>query len=624
MNKIFLVIALLILITSGSYGEEIAPPPKHLSPELEAYLDPIMRQEMQQRHTPGAVVVVVLNGEIVLQKGYGFADRDQRTPVKANRTQFRMGSISKLFTTTAILQLAEEGKLNLHDDVNKYLKTFQIKNPFPEPVRVFHLLTHTAGFDERNLGSATLKASEAQSLAQYLPGNMPPCVRPPGSLISYSNHGFTLAGYLVELVSGMPFDQYVEEHILKPLGMHSSTINVKESRSPELATGYLFENKDYEAVPFDYVNDGPADGLVSTAPDMARFMLANLQQGRYGNTQILRPETLAEMQAQHFTHHPDMPGWCYGYYEEYRNNLRGLVHDGTVYGFTSRVYLVPEKQFGFFVASNRDTTSGALLAPALTNTLLDFYFPERKKHIHPEDATPEFTRRAHLCEGYYRLTCYANTTLEKIEVLMGFAPEIKVVLNPDNTLMIADKDYVEIEPFYFEHTNGNSFASFRQNADGVVTNVFLEQDAFERLQWYETNRFQLTFAGSCLAVFIFTCFLCLIRALRRKRKPEIGRLYLLSGITSAAHLIFVPVLIQTIARRHLFELSYAVPFLLKAALLLPILALILAPFLWISLVKSWKQHAGALFERMYFCIMAIAATGFLWILNYWNLIGFRY
>lgn len=623
VKALFICSFLLSLVVSRADAGKSAPP-RQLSSELETYLDPIVRHELQAHHTPGAAVLVVLNGQIVLEKGYGLANREEHTQVKANKTVFRMGSVSKLFTTTAVLQLVEQGKLHLQDPVNPYLKTFQIDNPFPEPVRVFHLLTHTAGFDERIMGTATLKESEVVPLGQYLANRMPPCVRRPGDLISYSNHGFTLAGYLVELISGMPFEDYVKKHILAPLGMHSSTFNVKESQSPNLATGYIFENGDFHQVPFDYVNDDPADGLVSTASDMARFMIANLQQGRYGNAQILKPETVADMQSQHFTHHAGMPGWCYGFYEEYGNNVRSLVHDGAVFGYTTRVLLVPEKKLGVFVATNRDMTSGPFVASVITSRLLDFYFPAAQRHVRPGIVSPDFARRARLCEGYYRHTSNVVRTLEKIGVLMRVAPEIKVELNQDDTMTIEDKNFVEIEPYFFQQTTGKSFAWFRQSGDQPATHVFVEQEAFERIQWFETKRFQLTLAASCLSIFLVTCILWLIRAMRRNRRADIARLYLVSGLTSMAHLIFIPVLILTVARKHVFELNYAVPLALKIALVLPLVALALTPLMLRSLFQTWKNHRGALFERIYFSISTLAGVGFLWVLYYWNLIGFRY
>lgn len=622
MKYLILCCLLVSLFPLRSYCEENAAPDARPSQDdLQSFVDSFVQQELKAFHIPGAVVVIVSDGQIVLSRGYGFANLQQRTRIKPNRTLFRMGSITKLFTTTAILQLSEQGKLNLKDDVNRYLKTFQIDNPFPEPVRVFHLLTHTAGFDERNVGTATLREKDVIPLGKYLAERMPPCVRAPGDLISYSNHGFTLAGYLVQLISGMPYEEYVTEHVLKPLGMNRSAFHLSKDDADDLATGYRYENRQEQAVPLDYVNDGPADGLLSTSSDMAKFMIASLQQGKSGKKQILRPETMEDMQRQHFTHYPGMAGWCYGYYEMYRNNLRALVHDGEVYGFTGRLYLIPEKNFGFFVATNVDTN--AILQSALAGRLLDYCFPTPTKRPQP-DPSPEFFQRAKLYEGYYRHTCDPVRTLEKLEVLMGFNPEIQVSVNPDATLTIGQKNFVEVEPLLLEQTNGRSFAAFRKNQQGAMTHLFLEQDAFEKIRWYETNRFQIAFAGSCVILFFLAIAVWIVKLLRRRPGSGIDRLYRLSAVLSAVNLIFVGILFQTFLRKPVFELSYAIPLALKVALILPLLSVILTICLLAMLFHSWRTPAGALIERIHFSVIAVAAVAFVWILQYWNLLGFRY
>ncbi len=183
----------------------------------------MISKQLRANHIPGATVSVVKDGQLFFAKGYGSADLQEGRPVNAQTTLFRIGSVSKPFTATAVLQLAEQGKLNLHADVNIYLKTFHLPATYPEPITLAHLLTHTAGFESRATGmEAARTTSDLEPLGQLLAEHIPARVRPPGELTAYSNYGYALAGYIVEQVSGMPYAQYVEQHIFQRLRMRSS------------------------------------------------------------------------------------------------------------------------------------------------------------------------------------------------------------------------------------------------------------------------------------------------------------------------------------------------------------------------------------------------------------------
>jgi len=155
--------------------------------ELETFLDGVLTSQLKENHIPGATISVVKDGKLFLAKGYGNADIEQNKPVVADTTLFRIGSISKMFTWTAILQLAEEGKVNLHTDINTYLKTFKIPATYPQPITLENLLTHTAGFEDSGKGIFVAKASDLQPLGTWLPNHIPARVRPPGVFTSYSN-----------------------------------------------------------------------------------------------------------------------------------------------------------------------------------------------------------------------------------------------------------------------------------------------------------------------------------------------------------------------------------------------------------------------------------------------------
>lgn len=205
---------------------------------FERFADSLMTAQLAKQHIPGATLAVVREGRIVFARGYGYADLERRTPVDAERTMFRVASVSKLLTATAAMQLVEQGRLDLHADVNEYLGLFKVPPTYPRPVTLFDLLTHTAGFDESNIARKAHRPSDVKPLGDYLARRLPSRVRPPGELICYSNHGMSLAGYLVEVTSGLPFEQYMKERVFTTLGMAHSSFKLVPDSIADLAAGY--------------------------------------------------------------------------------------------------------------------------------------------------------------------------------------------------------------------------------------------------------------------------------------------------------------------------------------------------------------------------------------------------
>src|SRR5207302_5815629 len=291
ISRRYAITAIIIALTAGAHAQGPAPSPLISLPspppakvptvaaqpnpaplftrqDFETFLDALIPSQLQNRDIGGAVVSVVKDGQLLFVKGYGYADFAAKKPVIPDQTLFRPGSISKLFTATAVMQLVEQGKLDLDRDVNDYLD-FAIPKTYPEPVTLRRLLTHAGGFEE------TLKnlfAPNEQSIKpshDYLVTAMPARIFPPGKVVSYSNYGFTLAGYIVERISGEKFERYIENHIFKPLGMKSSTFD--QSLSPEMrarmSQSYLAAAKKPRS--YEFANVAPAGSLTTTATDMS-------------------------------------------------------------------------------------------------------------------------------------------------------------------------------------------------------------------------------------------------------------------------------------------------------------------------------------------------------------------
>ncbi|MDY7020897.1 MAG: serine hydrolase domain-containing protein, partial [Cyanobacteriota bacterium] len=368
------------------------PQPQTVSPasnnltnleEVAAFFDRHFQEQMDKQHISGGVVALVKDGSILFTKGYGYANVEEQIPVQADKTLFRVASLSKLFTDTAVMQLYERGLLELDVDVNQYLKTFKIESDFEQPVTLSNLMTQTDGTSQRLLGIAANSASKMLPLEEFLPKQMPPFVWPPGELYTYSNLGISLAGHIVESVSGVPFTEYIEQNILQPLSMQNSSFQqpLPSDLASNLAVGYQYKKEKFDPLPFLYLNVFPAASLSATATDMAHFMIAHLQKGRYENTQILQPETVELMHQQHFTHHPKLPGTAYGFHERVANNLRVIGHAGNMIGYSSTLSLIPDKNIGLFVVFNKysPTSTGKLV-----NQFIDRYFPDSEISVNSE------------------------------------------------------------------------------------------------------------------------------------------------------------------------------------------------------------------------------------------------
>jgi len=298
MNKLIRKICLTVLVPTLLLflNAEALALPADDPDELEAFVDGVIYSQMDEHNIVGATLSIVQDGEITLSKGYGYADKENKVPVDPAKTLFRPGSTSKLFTWTAVMQLVEQGFIDLDADINEYLD-FEIPDELygwdeagsPGPITMAHLLTHTPGFEDKGEGLIVLTTEEMLTLEDYLKKNIPARVFPPGEVMAYSNYGTSLAGYIVELVTGIPFAEYVEKNIYEPLGMEQSTFRqpLPDELEPHTAGGYNFFNGTYHRGSFEYISSLPAGSMSSTAEDLARFMIAHLQKGRYEDTRIL-------------------------------------------------------------------------------------------------------------------------------------------------------------------------------------------------------------------------------------------------------------------------------------------------------------------------------------------------
>lgn len=601
---------------------------------LEAFIDGIMAAELKSGKIAGVTFSFVKDGEILLAKGYGFSNVKQRSPVQPDRTLFRPGSVSKLITWTAVMQMVEQGKLDLNTDINQYLKKFNFPATYSEPITLSHLMAHTPGFEEVVGAMLVQRPQDLISLEEYLARNMPARIFPPGKIPAYSNYGTSLAGYLVELASGEKFEDYVEKHIFAPLGMTMSTFRepLPEELAPFMSTGYVFRKGGFEEKEFELFNGlYPAGSMSSTAVDMARFMIAHLQNGRFGESKILEEETAKLMHSHLYSVDPRLDGNAHGFWEKTWNGLRMIEHGGDTIYFHSQLVLFPEYNMGYFVSMN---TGGSRsdLRENLLKSFLERYFP---RPLSPEpEPSDGFKERAKELVGSY---LFSRAVATKFYKAMNISSQVSVSVLPNNHLFVAfpaglgSRQWVEIEPYFFKEVDGSGKILFGKDAKGKIRYLYFNEYPFMigiKARWYEKRNFVLfVLIASAVVLLSFLRWplgaifrrVCRRQKWEEKKKP-LARWCL--GLASSLLLIFLLGFMGLISNER--NLMFGVTPSLKLILLLPLLSL---PFLFFSLifaVLSFKKKYWTGCSRLHYVLIWLAGVVMILVLQTWNLLGWKF
>jgi CubicO group peptidase (beta-lactamase class C family) len=421
--------------------------------DVDSWLDGLLPYGIDTGDIAGAVVVVVKDGKVVTQRGYGYADRKTFKPVDPDNTLFRPGSISKLFTWTAVMQQVQAGKLDLDRDINDYLD-FKIPPAFGKPVTLRNLMTHTAGFEETAKYLIATDVADNRPLDAALKRSIPARIYAPGSMPAYSNYGASLAGYIVQRVSGEPFEAYVQHHIFTPLGMtHSSFVQpLPAALAPLLSKGYVTASTDPK--PYEIIPMSPAGALSSSGADMAKFMIAHLS----ADNPLLDRKTAALMYAPANTPIPGMPSMALGFYHEDRNGLNIIGHGGDTDWFHSDLHLYLDKGVGLYMSFNSAGKDAAahVLRDRVFDSFTDRYFPQNA----PAPATLGTAgEHGRIMAGHYVSSRGSDTNWLRIANLLGQA---SVTVNDDNTITVSaltnaagvPKRWREVAPWQWQEVGG--------------------------------------------------------------------------------------------------------------------------------------------------------------------------
>ncbi len=625
--------------------------------EVRSFFDDLISSQMEEFHIAGAVVAVVRDGETLLLAGYGHADLDNDVRVDPERTLFRIASITKTFTATAVMQLVEQGVLDLDRDVNEYLD-FQIPAEFSQPITLRHLLTHTPGFEDLFYELLVVDEGGMQPFREWMVTHVPDRIWPPGTVSAYSNYGFSLAGYIVERVSGQPYAEYMREHVIEPLGMDSTTFVLTKSAEFLSAEtkGYTYVDGRLTPTPF-YLGQPaelPAGGLLSTASDMTRYMNMHLARGTYvtadgATARILGEETAGDMQRTHHAADSRLLGTALGLFDFTDNGQRTLGHSGEAYPISSLMLLMPDIGVGIFVAYNSD--GAAELANqhlGFQRAVFDHYFP----HEGAGRSTTDLSGGAGDLEvdterflGPYRMTRGSYTTFEKVGVLFQ---TINLASLGGNTLTMATPwgsfDFEAVDALYFRQPDGPFAISFREDAEGRIRYMATDLTpmfSFERLRWFETPTFNLTLLAVCVLLLLSLLAAGVVRLVRARRSTTQARagdgvgaslqtgtaltrralvLEWVQLATAAFALLFVVGVVIWGNPTPLFGVSMGFNIVLGIGVvvaLLTVIALVGAAFVWRE--GYWRFP-----RRLHYSVGALAAVGFVWFLDNWNLLGWRY
>lgn len=620
-----IIIGLAILIVFGGAGsvraqgepqdEVVALGPQDPE-EMEAFFDAYLPAQMERYEIPGAAIAVVKDGQLFFAAGYGVADTRSQRSVVADETLFHIGSITKLFTWTAVMQLVEAGVLDLHTDVNTYIADadFQIPDTYPEPVTVHNLLTHTPGFEDRIGNLYRISRYDAVPLPQYIREQLPARVYPPGEIIAYSNYSAALAGYIIQETSGLSYEQYIETHLLEPLQMERSSIRhpLPAALADDEALGHLRILDD--VVPIrEYFPSAPLVGMSATVTDMANFMIAHLHEGEYEGARILQPETARMMQRQQFTHDPRLTGVTYGFVEWDRNGQRMLWHGGSTALFQSILLLLPEHDVGLFVIYNKKSESEA--GRELRQDFLDRYYPAVPE---PPQPLPNHEERVDLFTGVYRESRWAHTTVDKL--IYAFARTHTIEAKPDGAITLLGESYVEVSPSFFQGVTGEGHIAFRLDDAGEVTRAYYDFDPHEaliKLPWYRYPTVHISVAGVCMTIFLLSLFTW--RPHRRDARQgmlsaEGRRIIKPLCAVNLLYPVVMTLIALTILVRRAPSLEILAP-LVMMALILPLAAAVIFTLL------AWWDRYWRLSERIHYTLVTLAALIFLGWLDYWNMLG---
>ncbi len=595
-------------------------------------LDSTIAELMKRHRVPGAAMAIV-HGPDVRLAGFGYARLQDSLRVDPTATVFRLGSVGKLFVATAAAREMARGRLALDADIRPLVPNIPLEPGSGGPVTLRQLLTHTAGFDERLIGYAARTPSSMQPLGKYLEARMPARGWPAGSLVGYSNHGVSLAALVVETVAGVPFRDYAARELFQPLGMTRTFYLAPDSSggAPGQAAGYRCSDAGCAPTPDLYSNGYPVGLVYSTAADMGRFVSAQLNGLPAADRAILH--------RRHFSHHPALRGLGLGFFEQSWNGITVFAHSGVVPGYASLFVVVPDRQLGFFVATNGGNLSfGGETYEAILTTLLGPRAPVSFATV--PGSADQFA-------GSYRMTRYAHRTVERFPLMFVTGSSVDVA---GDTLMVPfggrRLPFLQVDSLLFREVGGERMVAFAADRRGRPTHMFAPAlvfgaelgAAFERTAWYAEPYFLNEYVswlllGPILAVIAWGLVALAMAGWRRYRRIA-GTRFGPGGWLSAALAAVVPGLFGWFGfgfvARSTRDLSASQGMVLgltpgdRGLLLVPFVHAFLTLALAGLAIEAWRRDWHSLPGRVLVSLVAAGAVLQVHFLVVWNYLPARW
>ncbi len=491
--------------------------------DANAWLDGYMPYALHTGDIAGAVVAIVKDGQILTERGFGYSDVEKRAPVDPKLTLFRPGSVSKLFTWTAVMQQVEQGKIDLDADVNQYLD-FKIPARDGKPVTMRELMQHVAGFEEQAKGIMS-EDPKSPGFEALLKQWVPERVFAPDTTPAYSNYGASLAGYIVQRVSGEPFDDYIDKHIFEPLDMKHSTFRqpLPANLEPLMSKCYLLASEPPKG--FEIIGPAPAGALSSPGEDMAHFMIAHLQNGEYHGNRILKAETAEMMHNSPLTLLPPLNRMELGFFETNINGREVIAHLGDTQCFHTSLHLFLKEGVGFYVSFNSLGKAGAAggLRGALFDDFSDRYFPAAQTSATKINASTS-AEHAALLKGHW---VNSRASQSNFLAAVGLFGQTKVGVDakgelsvPINGLNGKPRHWVETAPFVWRDQDSHERLAAKV-VDGKAVRFSIDGISpfmvFDRAPWYADAAWLLPALYCALAALLLTAVFWPVTAIVRRR-----------------------------------------------------------------------------------------------------------
>lgn len=572
----------ILLYTTFLFGQN-----DNISTNL-SRLDSLVKTSMKNHQIVGSSYAIVKGDRIYAMKSFGYANSEKKIPL-TNDHQHMFGSISKLITTTLILQLVDEGKLDLHKDIKEYVPYINLKYP----TTLHHLLTHTAGLEEQVLDRARLQGMKFESLKDYLSRKMPQQIFTPGEVAAYSNHGIALAGLIAEEVTGIPFEELVKRKVLQPSKMTTASFDFPDSFVKNCATPYT----NGKPASLEYVQTVPASMLTGTIKDLAHFMKVQLSASK--------SSIVKQMQSTQFQPNSLLYGRGYGFFERVFRGKKGIIHGNTRNGYTSLVYLIPEDNLGIVVTATGDNSR---FRDAVVYGFLRMLYEVNSTTLKTKEIEPSSLKKY---SGSFHSVRTNETKFEKI--FHKIRPDIIDVTSNDKSLTILGSKYLYVGNNTFQIENGSHKIAFKE----VGVNSYLMLPG--RSDFYKkTSFFNLPFVHIGILIIIALLFLILmIRRLILWRKIKHTSFNRWSFLTQVLGSSFV--LIFTLsAVINGTDLQYGIPNYFYVLFTLPIAFIVTYILLLIGVLKD-KLNLG-IGKGLYL----FAGALFCFELYYWNFIGWNF